>query len=258
MIKACNENNVVFMVGHIMHFMNGIREVKRIIKSGEIGKVLMCHSERTGWEDPQENVSWKKLKNVSGGHIFHHIHELDFIQSIIGPAKNVYCAGGNLAHSGEGFGDEDDVLLVTIEGQDNTFATLQLGTAFRKGEHFVKINGTKGYIFIDMKNVEITVSSASGERKLLLHNTLEEDRERASMNLRSDGGIAYGRNTTKLPTWLEEEMKKEMLYFHNVIKGNVIDEEFKMLFDGSAAKASVATAEAAMKSLELKSKIDIV
>jgi predicted dehydrogenase len=258
MIKACKENNVVFMAGHIMHFMNGIREVKRVIKSGEIGKVLMCNSERTGWEEPQGKVSWKKIKDISGGHIFHHIHELDFIQSIIGPAKNVYCAGGNLAHTGEDCGDEDDVLLLILECQDNTFSTMEYGTAFRKGEHFIKISGTEGYILIDMRNVEITISSPVGVRKILLHNSLEEDKERAALNLASDGGIAYGRDNAKLPGWLEHEMRKEMQYFHNVVKGGKIDEEFDMLFDGSAARSAVAAAENAMRSLELKNRVDIL
>lgn len=257
MTQACRENGVVFMAGHIMHFMNGIREVKRIVKSGEIGRVLMCHSERTGWEDPQEVVSWKKIKGISGGHLFHHIHELDLILSILGPAKKVFCAGGNLTHHGEGFGDEDDVLLATFECGDGSFATMELGTAFRKGEHFLRISGTKGYILIDMKNVEITVSTVTGTRRILLHNSAEEDMERANINKGADGGIAYGRSTSKLPGWLYGEMVKEMAYFHKIVKGGRIDEEFSMLFDGTGAFAAVAAAQSAMKSLETGEAVEI-
>jgi predicted dehydrogenase len=257
MIKACKDNNVIYMVGHIMHFMNGVREVKRIVKSGEIGKVLMCHSERTGWEDPQPNVSWKKMKDISGGHLFHHIHEIDFIQSITGPAKSVYCAGGNIAHRSEGSGDEDDMLLLTMECPDDTFVTMQYGNAFRKGEHFIKINGTKGYILMEMRKVEITVSSLSGVRKLTLHNSPEEDRERAAMYLGTDAGIAYGRSVSTLPKWLGHEMTKELECFHKAVKGETIDKEYSSLFDGSAARASVAAAEYALMSLKLKNRMDI-
>ena len=53
---------------------------KELIKQGKIGDVIFCHAARTGWEEKQETVSWKKIRLQSGGHLYHHIHELDCIQ----------------------------------------------------------------------------------------------------------------------------------------------------------------------------------
>jgi predicted dehydrogenase len=75
MINACKENQVLFMSGHIMNFMNGVQRVKGWIDSGQIGRPIVVHSERTGWEPKQANVSWKKNMATSGGHLFHHIHD---------------------------------------------------------------------------------------------------------------------------------------------------------------------------------------
>lgn len=115
MVNTCKENNVVFMAGHVMNFFHGVRLAKKFIQEGRIGKVLYAHSARNGWEEPQPSISWKKIRSKSGGHLYHHIHELDCIQFIMGPATRVTMTGGNVAHSGPEFGDEDDMLFLNLE-----------------------------------------------------------------------------------------------------------------------------------------------
>ena len=53
----------------------------------------------------------EKIREKSGGHLYHHIHELDCVQFIMGHAKTVTMAAANVAHKGENFGDEDDMIL---------------------------------------------------------------------------------------------------------------------------------------------------
>ena len=257
MIEACRSANVLFMAGHIMHFMNGVGQVKQWIEDGEIGKPIVCHSERTGWEDKQAVVSWKKIKATSGGHLFHHIHELDFLQSIMGPAVSVCAAGGNLAHHGDGFGDEEDVLLITLEFADGTFATMQYGSGFRWGEHYIKINGTEGAILLDMKNSEVKLKKGGQIITRPLHDSEEENLERAMSYREKDAGVTYGNANSKVPGWLANLMKKEMACFRDAILGKPIEKNVKHLFDGSAAKSSIATAEAAMQSLQKKKWVHI-
>ena len=71
---------------------------------------------------------------------FHHIHEIDLLSWYMGEVESVYCAGGNLAHKGKGFGNEDDILLLTLHFKNGTFASMQYDSRFRLGEHFFKIN----------------------------------------------------------------------------------------------------------------------
>ncbi|MBP1993929.1 Gfo/Idh/MocA family protein [Paenibacillus eucommiae] len=248
MLAACREAEVHVMVGHIMHFMEGIGTVKQLIADGEIGRPIVCHAERTGWEEKQPVVSWKKKMAASGGHIFHHIHDLDVIQTILGPAVKICTTGGNLAHEGEGFGDEDDVLLLLLEFDGGAVASMQYGSGFRWGEHYIKINGTEGAIRIDMKRASIELRK-NGSTSLFPLYGAEYDQEVAKANEERDSGIAYGTASSALPRHLADMMRRELACFRDVVSGKPIDDRLRLLFDGTSARSSIASAEAALVSL---------
>lgn len=76
----------------------------------------------------------EKIREKSGGHLYHHIHELDCVQFIMGGMpKTVTMAAANVAHKGEKFGDEDDMIFVTMEYDDNRFAVPRMGFRFPLG-----------------------------------------------------------------------------------------------------------------------------
>ena len=232
MVKACEENNVVFMAGHIMNFFNGVHHAKELINEGVIGKVLYCHSARNGWEDVQESVSWKKIREKSGGHLYHHIHELD------------------VAHQGEAFGDEDDMIFINARFSDGRYAVMEWGSAFRWPEHYLLIQGTKGSIKLDMFDAGGTLKVDGKETHFLLHENEEEDADRTRIyhSTEMDGAIQYGQPGRKPPLWLQGIMKKEMKYLNEIMHGEKSTEEFKPLLTGEAARAVIATADACTKS----------
>ena len=259
MIDATKKNGVIFMAGHVMNFMNGVRKIKQLINDGVIGEVLHCHSMRNGWEKEQKEISWKKIKELSGGHLYHHIHELDFIQFIMGVPEKVTMVGGNIAHQGEKFGDEDDALFITLEFPNKRFATLQYGSAFRWPDHSVKIQGTKGAILLDLQDVGVTLKIDDKEEKFLLHRTKEEDDDRTRIykGLEMDGAIMYGKPDRIPPLWLHGIMEMEMEFLHNALQGAEIDKEFIPLLDGTAARDSILTADALTKSLQEDRKVKL-
>lgn len=249
MVRACQEHGVIFMAGHVMNFFRGVRHAKQLINEGLIGEVLYCHSARNGWEDPKPSISWKKIREKSGGHLYHHIHELDCIQFIMGQPEEVTMIGGNVAHTGEVFGDEDDMLLISLQFPGNKYALLEYGSAFHWPEHYVLIQGTKGAIRIDMKDVAMTVKTAAGEEKYPVHETKQEDDDRTRIYRGTESGaIMYGKPGIKPPMWLHSIMKNEMKYFNDMMHGMEVDEEFKPLLTGEAARAAIATADALTKS----------
>lgn len=262
MIETCQSNDLVFMAGHILYFMNGVRKAKELIRNGAIGDLLFCHAERTGWEYKQEKVSWKKMKQYSGGHLFHHIHELDLVQSILGDARSVYTMGGNLCHNGEGFGDEDDALFLSLKFDNNRFATMQYGSAFHYGKHFVLINGTDGSIELNFTDTAVTLIKEDNGKKIyekfLMGDTLEEDEERIAIYKNTNAAVAYGNPNIMPPKWLTTILTKELECFNYYLNtGKFIDKEYEALFNGKAALSSVKTAEYAMRSLEENTVINI-
>lgn len=260
MVRACEEAGVVFMAGHVMNFFNGVRHAKKLINEGKIGKILYCHSARNGWEQVQPSVSWKKIRAKSGGHLYHHIHELDCIQFIMGPATEVTMTGGNVAHKGEHFGDEDDMLFLNLQFGNNTFAVVEYGSAFRWSEHYLLIQGTEGAIRLDMKDTGMTVRTPQGEEHYLLHRTKEEDDDRTltyNTKMEMDGAVLYGKPGKKPPLWLHGIMEEEMKFFNGIMHGEPVTEEFKNLLNGKAARDAIATADAATLSLREDRKVKI-
>ena len=62
MVGACQENQVVFMAGHVMNFFRGVRKAKELIGQGVIGEILYCHGARNAWEDTGASETWKKTR----------------------------------------------------------------------------------------------------------------------------------------------------------------------------------------------------
>lgn len=251
MVTECEKNGVLFMAGHIMNFFNGVQHAKKLITDGAIGKVLYVHSARNGWEEKQDSISWKKIKEKSGGHLYHHIHELDCTQFIMGGTpEKVSMAAGNVAHKNKDFGDEDDMIFVTMEYADGRFALLEWGSAFRWSEHYVLIQGTMGSIKLDMVHCGGILKTKDKEIHFLLHETQEEDDDRTRLYANSDvdGAIQYGKPGKKPSMWLRSIMVKEMKYLNDIMNGMPATDEFKPLLTGEAARSVIATADACTKS----------
>ena len=259
MVRACEEHGVRFMAGHVMNFFKGVRHAKKLINDGVIGDVLYCHSARNGWEEPQESISWKKIREKSGGHLYHHIHELDCIQFIMGEPEKVTMMGGNVAHQGEEFGDEDDMLFISLEFPSKKFAVLEYGSAFRWPQHYVLIQGTKGAIKIDMYDCGGTLRVGDKEEHFLVHETKEEDDDRTRIyhGTEMDGAIMYGKPGKKPPMWLHSIMKNEMKFFNDVMHGAKVSDEFMPLLTGKAARAAIATADALTISINEDRKVSL-
>lgn len=261
MVDAAHGAGVAFMAGHVTQFMHGVREARRRIAAGEIGQLLVAQAARTGWEPAAGGeVSWKKMRAHSGGHLFHHIHELDLVLALLGPACSVTMVGGNLAHQGVGSGDEDDVLLATLEHADGAFSQLQWGSAFRWPEHYVTVQGTLGAIRVDLQDVGVTMRSNGGVERWPLHRSWGEDQERREeyAAARGGGGVTYGSPGTRPPGWLRAIMRDELEWFEAVVAGREQPgPDLAGLVDGSAALTSVLTAEALTTSLAENRKVPL-
>ncbi len=248
MVNACKEAGVIFMAGHIMNFFNGVHHAKELINEGAIGDILFVKSVRNGWEEPQPSISWKKIREKSGGHLYHHIHELDCVQFIMGGLPTtVTMSASDVAHNGEQFGDEDDLIMMNLEFLGNRYAHLEWGSAFRWGEHYVLIEGTKGAIMLNMYDTGGTLRVNGKDTHFLIHESQEEDDDRTRIyhSTEMDGAIQYGHPGKLTPMWLHSLIVKEMKFLNDVLHGMEVPDEYKKLLDGTAAEEAIATADAA-------------
>lgn len=248
MVESCQQAGVKLMVGHIMHFYSGIARLKKMIDAGELGRLMTVHIERTGWEHRQKAVSWKKMQAASGGHLFHHIHEIDILQWIMGQPATVYAVGGNLGHRSEEFGDEDDVLLVTLRFSGGGFATMQYGSGFRIGNHIIRINGTLGGALIDFQNARIQLKLGDETSTMELFDDPASAQAIRDLFARTDGGVAYGNPEQRPPAYILAALRQELAAFDRCVRTGAVDPAQADLFDGSSACNSVQIAEYALRS----------
>ena len=111
------------------------------------------------------------------------------------------------------------MLFLLLEFGNNTYAVAEYGSAFHWPEHYVLVQGTEGAIRIDMCNVGMTVKLADGtEEQYLVHENEDEDEQRRQI-------------------------------YHST--------EFIPLLNGKAARAAIATADAATLSLRENRKVFI-
>ena len=228
MVNACKEAGVIFMAGHIMNFFNGVHHAKELINEGAIGDILFVKSVRNGWEEPQPSISWKKIREKSGGHLYHHIHELDCVQFIMGGLPTtVTMSASDVAHNGEQFGDEDDLIMMNLEFPGNRYAHLEWGSAFRWGEHYVLIEGTKGAIMLNMYDTGGTLRVNGKDTHFLIHESQEEDDDRTRIyhSTEMDGAIQYGHPGKLTPMWLHSLIVKEMKFLNDVLHGMEVPDE---------------------------------
>lgn len=152
------------------------------------------------------------------------------------------------------------MLFLNLEFGNNTYAIVEYGSAFHWPEHYVLIQGTKGAIRIDMCNVGMTVKLADGtEEHYCVHanKEIDDDRTRIYHSTEMDGAIQYGHPGKKPPMWLNSIMNAEMEFFNGVMHGDPIPDEFKPLMTGEAARAAIATADAATLSLRENRKVSV-
>lgn len=259
MIDACSEAGVLFMAGHVTHFMSGVRRAKQLIADGTIGDLVFVRAIRNTWEGARSAVSWKKQRAASGGHLYHHIHELDLVQALLGPATIATMVGGNVAHHGPNDGDEEDLMLLSLEFAGSSFAALEYGSAFRWPEHFVLIQGTKGAIRLGMEGDGCELRTPERSERFLLHRSEEEEASRKSFYTQGDKDAAtvFGTPDTDVPAWIGGIVEEETAYFHSLMQGGEVNSEFASLTDGSAALSSMAAADALTRSMDEGRKVAV-
>ena len=259
MVDAARDAGVVLMAGHVMHFMAGVRLVKERVRDGSLGRLVTARSVRTGWQAPQPATSWKQTRRLSGGHLYHHIHELDLVQALLGPALRVHMAGGTVAHAAAGPDAEHDLLVATLDMGEGRTASLTYGSAFRWPEHHVLVQGTEGAALIDLQSSRVEIRTVHGVEEHGLHRTAEEDEDRRRSYAATDagGGVVHGAPSDRLPAWLQGAVEAETAYLHAVVRGGPVREDLLSLTDGTAAASSIATADALTLSLARGAVVDL-
>lgn len=247
MVDLAQAQEKILMVNHTMRFYESTQLTYEFIQQGELGKPMVGHGERTGWEPLTKTTSWKKDDKFSGGHLFHHIHEIDLLMWFFGEVEEVFCYADNLAH--KGLTKEDDVILVTLRFSNGALATLHMGGGFRFGEHFVRVSGDQGGIAINQKNATLTIKRDNQKDEIRpMFSSKESQRSMVELFKQKDLGVFYGNPDTKPAAYLVNSVRDAVDHWIDAMRGVPSPSWLTPLMDGTAGRDAVRVAEAASRS----------
>lgn len=121
-IEACKKNNVLLQVAHPQGFMAETRMARDIIQSGELGELIMVHTQRSTTYYNENRPKWFWKKETAGGGIWINLgaHCLDqFCQLTGSPIKSItgkctYIDGMDVDASAQAFVESESGVTATI------------------------------------------------------------------------------------------------------------------------------------------------
>lgn len=124
MLEACQQAGVVLMTAFPMRFSAPVAEVKALLASGRLGRILACTATNQG-QNPKRYRAWFVDKALAGGgSVFDHtVHLADILRWYLGSeVVEVYAQTNRIIHRDEVEVETGGLLLLTFA--DGTFASI--------------------------------------------------------------------------------------------------------------------------------------
>jgi predicted dehydrogenase len=90
-VKACREADVVLGVGHDKRYFPSMRELERIVKSGELGTILHAEANSSNEVSLQHYAPWREAESEAPGLSLTAtgVHLIDALANLVGPVTRV-------------------------------------------------------------------------------------------------------------------------------------------------------------------------
>jgi predicted dehydrogenase len=156
---------VVVSVACNLRFHPGLKMVREWVKTGEpIGEPVMARAHFGSylpnwhpWEDYR--LSYAARRDLGGGAALTHLHEIDYILWLFGPAAHV--CGFPLGKTMLGT-DVDEASAFLIRHQNGVLSTITLSLGERPPSRKLEVAGTKGGVSLDLLTGRWLVRGGNG------------------------------------------------------------------------------------------------
>jgi predicted dehydrogenase len=169
------ERSLVSLVACNMRFHPGLKQVKRMIVEGVVGRVVGLRAEfgqyLPDWH-PEEDYrkSYSARRDLGGGVILDAIHEIDFARWLLGEVDTVACLAGKLSNLEIETEDTAAILFHFVRG---ALGEIHLDYVQRLYSLTCQIIGEEGTIRWDYSRGEVYCYLASGRESKLFSNPPE-------------------------------------------------------------------------------------
>ena len=150
-IEACNDANIVLMVGHYRRRNSGIRKAKELIGQGIIGDPVMIeanYSNHLGLELTPDKFRWRGDDSgcPSGSLMTMGIHHVDVFNYLFGPIQSVSAIFNKL------------YVKADVEDINTTICKFKSGILGYIGTNYVSRKANWMYIYGTEANLKVTIS----------------------------------------------------------------------------------------------------
>ena len=178
LIKICEENQVVLMVGYNLRYSPSLKKLKMYLLEGKVGKVLSVHSE-VGQYLPswRSDVDYRKTvssqKKLGGGVLLELSHELDYLRWLFGEVNWIYA---DLEKRSELELDVEDSANLIL-GFKNISATIKTDFFRRDTTRKCTVIGEKGTLFWDalLGSIQIYESDSEKWHTIFSHSSQKDE-----------------------------------------------------------------------------------
>ncbi|HEX8639362.1 MAG TPA: Gfo/Idh/MocA family oxidoreductase [Pyrinomonadaceae bacterium] len=165
MLAACRANDVKLGVAYYRRFYPLIERIKRIISSGEIGKIAVAQINAFEYVDlaPDDPQHWFLEKEKSGGGPMMDFgcHRLEVLTNLFGAVTDLKSLVANVVFDRE----VEDTAIAVLQFANKICASLIVTHAALERQDTLDIFGTRGSIHIPVLNQpEMKIKTENGER----------------------------------------------------------------------------------------------
>ncbi len=161
MVDAAKASASVFSVGFNLHFHPATRQIRDMIRSGELGQVVHVHW-HIGTYRTLLNSTSRYQATVAGALFLDYVHQPDLLHWWLGRKPTTVYASGLRAGSLE-LQSTPNVAAVTLEYDRHLLATIHLNYIQHPERATCEVIGDKKWLFFDMKANLIRIGACDDE-----------------------------------------------------------------------------------------------
>ncbi|MFC7251611.1 Gfo/Idh/MocA family protein [Halomicroarcula sp. GCM10025324] len=169
---AVDRNDITFLCGHSCRRVGGIRKMKELIDEEDVGQVSHIEAEwanERGLEIGPDNWRGDPEKAPGGPLIQLGVHQIDNLQYLLGPVKQVFTFGKPMYTEVENM----TMTQTVLEFEDGKQAYLGANWT-SPGVFFINVYGTEGVMFYDMDFSNWSNSEDTDKNSTLVKREFEE------------------------------------------------------------------------------------
>jgi len=156
LLDIVSERSLVTLVGCNIRFHPGLKQVKKLLDEGAIGRVCSARvdvgqylPEWHPWEDYR--LGYSARRELGGGVILDAIHEIDYIKWMLGEVEAVACFAGKLSQLEI---DTEDTASILLRFANGAIAEVHMDYVQRSYTRRCEIIGDEGTIYWDYSTGE--------------------------------------------------------------------------------------------------------